>query len=175
MLPSRSVCLFVSSFCLPGATMSCMRSCWIQSKFHFSGSPETKIVTSLMYDFGKSLFSAFQQYVNASSAEEPLMLVKSFMTVNLDAFLELFPNLRLEHFDTIRIENRKPKAFLRRHAENSFNRCMREGQRNLNQDLLPPSWHDSPSRYDSLEIFAFKIHYIPDFAVFSPFFLISWI
>ena len=90
-----------------------------------------------MYDFGKSLHAAYIQYVNANPSVDQLMVVKPFMTVNLDAFLELFPNLRLPDHDGIRIENRKPKAYLRRHAENSFNRCMRAGLKHLSQDWLP--------------------------------------
>jgi len=121
---------------LPAQKIEFLQSFHDTEKLFVKGSPETKIVTSLMYDFGKSLHSAYVQYVTANPSLDQLMIVKPFMTVNLDAFLELFPNLRLPDYETIRIENRKPKAFLRRHAENSFNRCMREGLKHVNQDWL---------------------------------------
>jgi len=122
---------------LPASKIEFLQSFHDTEKLFVKGSPETKIVTSLMYDFGKSLHAAYIQFVNANPSVDQLMVVKPFMTVNLDAFLELFPNLRLPDHDAIRIENRKPKAYLRRHAENSFNRCMRAGLKHLSQDWLP--------------------------------------
>lgn len=130
---------------LPAQKIEFLQSVQETEKLFVKGSPETKIVTSLMYDFGKSLHAAFTQYVSANAAEDPLMLVKPFLNANLDAFLELFPNLRLEIYHNIRIENRKPKAFMKRHTENSFNRCMRESLKNIS-NLNASSHH--PIQYD---------------------------
>ena len=87
-----------------------------------SGTAESRVLTSVFYDFGKALSGVFRLKDDSKSMEEHLALSKSFLNANLNAFLELFPSLQSTHLSNVRVHDMKPEAFLRLSARNGFKR-----------------------------------------------------
>jgi len=94
-------------------------------KLFLKGTAESKVLTSVFYDFGKSLSNAFRSRDKSSTLEEHLAFSKSFLNVNLNAFLELFPNLQSDVVSNVRVHDMKPEAFLRLSARNGFKRGLK--------------------------------------------------
>lgn len=112
---------------LPLQKMSFLKSVPVNDleKLFEKGTAESKILTSVFYDFGKSLSAVFRLRDDSKSPEEHLAFSKSFLNANLDVFLKQFPNLQLESLNNVRVHDMTPVAFLRLSARNGFKRGLK--------------------------------------------------
>ena len=92
------------------------------------GTVESRLLTSVFYDFGKSLASSCPYAVDH-------MLADDFFMTAFREFIDLFPNLRLcdESFASQRIQTGSNKsawktylAFVRLHARNGFKKSYKK-------------------------------------------------
>ena len=81
------------------------------------GSPEKKVLSSLFYDFGKSLR---ELYGGGDPHYEDVNAAKNFLNANLDGFLELYPHLAFPDLKDMRLDTLTIKTFIRKNVHGGF-------------------------------------------------------
>jgi len=120
---------------LPRRKMEFLKSIQEVDKLFEKGAAESKVLTSVFYDFGKSLSQEFlgkhglaqqrQRNNQSNLAFLNANLEKDFLNANLEVFISIFPHLQACLSKPIRVHDMTPSAFLRLHARNGFKRGLK--------------------------------------------------